>query len=309
MTYLNVDQETGELLPATVMVKVERPPAIVIDIDDVRKYHHTPETLIDKIRSQAAYAVFDVGTEKGRAACRSHAANIIKCISPALNASKAMAVEAQKIVKQDLAFRRVFETAVREIADYHRKPLTEYEQEQERIKAEQLAREEKRMADMQYELDWDDALHLDELFTLRAEKRKAEEHAAAESRAIEQQRRFDEAVAQRLAAEQQRMQQEAEARAQKIIRDEAQRLAALERQKAKEAQARVDLELRVRAEERAKADEAGRIQAESAARRQETVSKQDKPTKAEIIQLVAGHYRVDEKTAAAWLADLQSAMI
>ena len=42
------------------------------------------------------------------------------------------AYEAKKIVNQDLSFRKLFEAGICEIAEYHRKPLTEWEQEQER---------------------------------------------------------------------------------------------------------------------------------------------------------------------------------
>lgn len=144
---LEIDQETGEIIPQSVMLKTDRAPAIIIDIKDVELYHHEPEKLVDKIRTQASYAVFDISSQKGRDACRSHAANIIKCITPAMNASKALAADAQKVVKQDLAFRRIFETDVREIAEFHRKPLTEYEAEVQRVKDEFEAAEAAKLAE------------------------------------------------------------------------------------------------------------------------------------------------------------------
>lgn len=144
---LNVDMETGEVLPVNVMVQTDKAPAVVIDINDVAIYHAEPEKLVEKIRDQAGFAVFDISNEKGRAACRSHAANIIKCIAPAINASKALAADAQKVVKQDLTFRRIFEADVREIAEFHRKPLTEYEAELQRVKDEFEALEAAKLAE------------------------------------------------------------------------------------------------------------------------------------------------------------------
>jgi colicin import membrane protein len=144
---MEVDPETGEIIPATVMIKTEKPPAIIIDINDVALYHSEPEKLVDKIRAQAGFAVFDISNEKGRAACRSHSANIIKCIAPAVAASKALAAEAQKVVKQDLRFRKIFEEDVREIAEFHRRPLTEYESELQRVKDEYEAAEAAKIAE------------------------------------------------------------------------------------------------------------------------------------------------------------------
>jgi hypothetical protein len=200
---LLVDKETGELLPVNVMVKADKAPAIVIDINDVVIYHNDPDKLVSKIRDQAGFAVFDVGNEKGRAACRSHAANIIKCISPAINASKALAADAQKVVKQDIAFRKYFEESVREIAEFHRKPLTEYENEQKRIELEQKELEEKRLADEKYLADWDDAINFNELYDLRKERELANKLVAEKA---EQERRAKEIAyqleAQRIKSEQ-----------------------------------------------------------------------------------------------------------
>ena len=170
---IKVDQETGEILPMTIMERVEKAPAIVIDISEVATYHSEPEKLIDKIRQQASYAVFDVTTKPGKDACRSHAAAIIKCITPAINASKALAADAQKVIKADLHFRKTFESGVREIAEFHRRPLTELEEAEKRI-------EEERAAQAQYLKDWEWALEFNELDTLRKEKAEAESKAKAE---------------------------------------------------------------------------------------------------------------------------------
>lgn len=195
---IKIDTDTGELLPIDLMIPADKAPAIIIDINDVKIYHNDPDKIVDKIRNQAGFAVFDVSTEKGRAACRSHAANIIKCIAPALNASKALASEAKKVVNQDLNFRNYFESAVREIAAYHRRPLNEYENEQERIKEELLAKEAKRLADEKYLVDWDDAIDLDELYMLRKAKEEMEKKAAEDKRIADEKIAFEKAVAERV---------------------------------------------------------------------------------------------------------------
>jgi colicin import membrane protein len=177
---LEVDKETGEIISQSVMFKTEKAPAIIIDINDVSLYHSEPDKLVEKIRTQAGYAVFDVSTEKGRSACNSHYVSIIRCIAPGLNASKALAADAQKAIKRDLYFRKYFEESVREIAAYHRQPLTEYEAEQKRIEDEQKALEEQRISEAKYLIDWNDAINLNELFDLRKEvefRRKQEEEA------------------------------------------------------------------------------------------------------------------------------------
>jgi hypothetical protein len=147
MTTLIADQETGEILPSNVMIKSDKAPAIIIDISDVNLYHSEPEKLVEKIRVQASYAVFDITTEKGRKACNSHYNQIIKCIAPACDASKAKAADAKKVINQDLFFRKNFEAGVREIAEFHRKPLTEYEKELQRVKDEFEAAEAAKLAE------------------------------------------------------------------------------------------------------------------------------------------------------------------
>jgi len=187
---LQVDPETGELIPQNVMISDIKAPAITIDVSEVATYHKEPSKLVEKIASQAAFATFDISTKAGRDACKSHAANIIRCISPAVNESKRMAADAKKVVNQDIAFRRDFEAGIRDLAAFHRKPLTEWEEEQERIKeAEELALLKIEQA-KQYLLDWQDAIDFNELFELRREK-QIEDNKKAE---IEKKRLFDEEV-------------------------------------------------------------------------------------------------------------------
>jgi len=129
-------------------------PAISIDIGEVALNLHTPEILIEKIRQQAAkVGVFDMSTEKGRMACNSHAASIIRCITPAINESKRLASSAKKVIADDLNFRKQYEAGVREIAAFHRRPLTELEQQQKKAEDKKAFEEaeKKRLAEEQAE--------------------------------------------------------------------------------------------------------------------------------------------------------------
>ena len=198
---LKMDAETGELIPNEIMITAEKSPSIFIDISDVEKYHKEPEKLLEKIRIQAGYPVFDISEKAGRDACRAHAANIIKTISPAIAASKAMAAEAKKVINQDLAFRRDFESGVREIAAFHRAPLTDYEEEQARKVEEKRLAAQKIEEERLYLLDWDDAIAFNELHDLKKEKERELEKIAAKKKAEEDQIAFEKEVLLRVEQE------------------------------------------------------------------------------------------------------------
>ena len=167
---IKVDPETGEILPIEISISADKAPAIAIDITKVADYHDNPKGLAHIIRQQAGLMVFDIGSKKGREACKSHAVNIIRCIAPAAKESQRLAEAAKLVVKQDLYFRKVFEDEVREIAAFHRRFLTEYEEAvAAQAESERLA-EEARIAKENYLSDWQEALDYDELFTLRREK-------------------------------------------------------------------------------------------------------------------------------------------
>ena len=175
------DKDTGEIIQNTVTIETEKALSVQIDIAEVAVYHDKPKELAEKIRQQTGFVVFDMSNKKGRDQCKSAAANIIRCISPAIEESKKLAEEAKKVAKKDLNFRNVFEEEVRAIAAAVRLPLTEWESEQERIAEELRLAEEKRQAEEQFLKDWQDAIDYDELYTLRLEKQRIEaEKAEAE---------------------------------------------------------------------------------------------------------------------------------
>ena len=176
----NEDANTVAFTPSDApIIEVAQLPRVQLDISEVALYHDNPAVLVQKIAQQAGSLSFDMTTAKGRDECRSHASQIIKCIKPALDASKQLAADAKRVIEKDLAFRKDFEKGVREIADHHRKPLTEWEAEQERIEREKreeeerIAREAQKKA--QYLADWESALAENELFDFRKEKREREQ--------------------------------------------------------------------------------------------------------------------------------------
>ena len=247
--------ETIEYLEATDSDTENTPainlPTVQIEVSDVALYHKTPEVLVDKIKQQAGTLVFDMSTTKGRDACRSHAATIIRCITPALNASKALSEEAKKIQQADLNFRTKFENGVRAIAENVRKPLTEFELEQKRLEQKRLrleaeALEQERLA-KQYQTDWDAALADNELFDFRKEKAAREavelaEHQAKEKAEYEQKLKDQAIEKERVRIEAEQREREA-AQQREIERLEKERLQAIERE-AKAEQDRINAEIK-----------------------------------------------------------------
>jgi hypothetical protein len=235
----NEDANTVAFKPSDApIIEIAQLPRVQIDIGDVAIYHNEPAALIQKIANQAGSLVFDMTSAKGRDACRSHASQIIKCIKPALDASKQLAADAKRVIEKDLAFRKEFEKGVREIADHHRRPLTEWEAEQERIEREKREEAERLAAIEQAEIDYqaahESALSENELFDLRREK-KAREKAESE-RLAEEQRKEREAKAvadaikekeqqlERQRIESERRAQEAEQRALQAAQAERERM-------------------------------------------------------------------------------------
>lgn len=247
---MNEDTSTQAFVCSSApIIEIAQLPSVEIDISEVAVYHDNPAVLINKISKQAEVGrlVFDMTTAKGRDACRSHAAQIIKCIKPALDASRQLAADAKKVIEKDLKFRREFESGVREIAELHRKPLTEWEKEQERIEREKreeeehLARIEQEKA--QYLADWDSALAENELFDLRKEK-EARDKADAERIAEEKRKEREAKIAADAVAESERKAKEALENSEKARKDAEQRAEQaaksererIEREQAKQAQ-------------------------------------------------------------------------
>ena len=97
------------------------------------------DALLAKMRKGVESTVFDMGEKKGRDACRSLAAKIVKSKAPLDDAGKAVIEDAQKIVAAGNKLRKKARDEITSIAEMARKPLTDWEAEQKKIEADRDA--------------------------------------------------------------------------------------------------------------------------------------------------------------------------
>lgn len=253
------------------------------------------DPLIEAIEKEARSLVPDVTTKKGRDAIASMAHKVARSKTYIDNAGKDLVAELKALPKQIDESRRVARERLDALKDEVRRPLTEWEAEQERIKAEEamnalhveaLAMNEDfdRQLAARIESDHEMALLMNDAF----DREQAEKKAEAERQRIareEEIKRLAEEKAKREAAEQAQREIDAAAarereailakeRAEREQREAAERAerekqAAVEaeRRKAQEEAARIRREAEQReqarlAEEKRKADEQARREAD-----------------------------------------------
>ena len=253
------------------------------------------DPLIEAIEKEARSLVPDVTTKKGRDAIASMAHKVARSKTYIDNAGKDLVAELKALPKQIDESRRVVRERLDALKDEVRRPLTEWEAEQERIKAEEamnalhaeaLAMNEEfdRQLAALIESDHEMALLMNDAF----DREQAEKKAEAERQRIareEEIKRLAEEKAKREAAEQaQREIDAAAAREREAIlakeraereqreaaeRSEREKQAAVEaeRRKAQEEADRIRREAEQReqarlAEEKRKADEQARREAD-----------------------------------------------
>ncbi|HGO5652865.1 TPA: hypothetical protein ACK3A9_001713 [Klebsiella pneumoniae] len=253
------------------------------------------DPLIEAIEKEARSLVPDVTTKKGRDAIASMAHKVARSKTYIDNAGKDLVAELKALPKQIDESRRVVRERLDALKDEVRRPLTEWEAEQERIKAEEamnalhveaLAMNEEfnRQLAARIESDHEMALLMNDAF----DREQAEKKAEAERQRIareEEIKRLAEEKAKREAEERHRAEleaaarREAEERAAKeraereriegIQRAEREKQAAIEaeRRKAQEEADRIRREAEQReqarlAEEKRKADEQARREAD-----------------------------------------------
>ncbi|MCX9758156.1 hypothetical protein [Klebsiella pneumoniae] len=253
------------------------------------------DPLIEAIEKEARSLVPDVTTKKGRDAIASMAHKVARSKTYIDNAGKDLVAELKALPKQIDESRRVVRERLDALKDEVRRPLTEWEAEQERIKAEEamnalhaeaLAMNEEfdRKLAVRIESDHEMALLMNDAF----DREQAEKKAEAERQRIareEEIKRLAEEKAKREAAEQaQREIDAAAAREREAIlakeraereqkeaaeRAEREKQAAVEaeRRKAQEEADRIRREAEQReqarlAEEKRKADEQARLEAD-----------------------------------------------
>lgn len=253
------------------------------------------DPLIEAIEKEARSLVPDVTTKKGRDAIASMAHKVARSKTYIDNAGKDLVAELKALPKQIDESRRVVRERLDALKDEVRRPLTEWEAEQERIKAEEamnaLHAEALVMNEnidlqraVQFEADHEMALLMNDAF----DREQAEKKAEAERQRIareEEIKRLAEEKAKREAAEQAQREIDAAAarereailakeRAEREQREAAERAerekqAAVEaeRRKAQEEADRILREAEQReqarlAEEKRKADEQARREAD-----------------------------------------------
>ncbi|WP_395490858.1 hypothetical protein ACG1VR_10365 [Cedecea davisae] len=149
--------------------------------------------LISEIREKASSVVGDVKTVKGRGVYISMASNVRKTKTAIDDAGKALVAEMKKRPAMVDASRKKVRDALDELAIEIRRPTTEWEEAQARIKAEEEAKQAAEAARIQFEEDHEKALLMNEIFDRDAAEKKAE---------VERQRIAHEEELKRKAAEQ-----------------------------------------------------------------------------------------------------------
>ncbi|STV95624.1 TolA protein [Klebsiella michiganensis] len=225
------------------------------------------DPLIEAIEKEARSLVPDVTTKKGRDAIASMAHKVARSKTYIDNAGKDLVAELKALPKQIDESRRVVRERLDALKDEVRRPLTEWEAEQERIKAEEAmnalhaeALEMNIKFDQElaakFEADHEMALLMNDAF----DREQAEKKAEAERQRIareEEIKRLAEEKAKREAAEQ------AQRKIDEIAAREREAILAKERaeREQKEAAEKAERE-RIAAEQKAVADKQAAIDAE-----------------------------------------------
>ena len=264
------------------------------------------DPLIEAIEKEARSLVPDVTTKKGRDAIASMAHKVARSKTYIDNAGKDLVAELKALPKQIDESRRVVRERLDALKDEVRRPLTEWEAEQERIKAEEamnalhveaLAMNEEfnRQLAARIESDHEMALLMNDAF----DREQAEKKAEAERQRIaheEEIKRLAEEKAKREAAEQaQREIDAAAAREREAIlakeRAEREQREAAERAE-REKQAAVE------AERRKAQEEADRIRREAEQREQARLDEEKRKAEEESRRAADVEHRRGINTAA-----------
>ncbi|MFL4411976.1 hypothetical protein RQM40_05890 [Citrobacter portucalensis] len=291
------------------------------------------DPIIEKIEKEARSLVPDVSTKKGRDAIASMAHKVARSKTYIDNAGKDLVAELKALPKQIDESRRIVRERLDALKDEVRRPLTEWEAEQERIKAEEAAKIKAEEDRKQFESDHEIALlmnekhdreakekaeeaerqriaHEEELKRQAAEqaKREAEEKAAAELAAAK--KREEDAIAARAQAEllakqaQERAEQEAKDAAEKAEAEKQAAIAA-EQRKAQEEADRIKRE--AEAKEAARLAEEKRIADETAKR--EADVKHRKIVGTDIVNALTANTSITREQAIEVLTALKDGLI
>lgn len=232
------------------------------------------DPIIEKIEKEARSLVPDVSTKKGRDAIASMAHKVARSKTYIDNAGKDLVAELKALPKQIDESRRIVRERLDSLKDEVRRPLTEWEAEQERIKAEEAARIKAEEDRKKFESDHEIALLMNDAFDRELAEKKAEEERQRiaheeelKRQAAEQAKReAEEKAAAELAAAKKREEDAIAAKAQaELLAKQAQERA---EQEAKDAAAKAEAEKKaaIEAEKRKAQEEADRIKREAEAK-------------------------------------------
>ncbi|EMH2077450.1 hypothetical protein N0P37_004840, partial [Citrobacter freundii] len=151
---------------------------VVIEKQNAMAVFTTKEQLdpiIEAIEKEARSLVPDVSTKKGRDAIASMAHKVARSKTYIDNAGKDLVAELKALPKQIDESRRIVRERLDALKDEVRRPLTEWEAEQERIKAEEAARIKAEEDRKKFESDHEIALLMNDAFDRELAEKKAEE--------------------------------------------------------------------------------------------------------------------------------------
>lgn len=234
------------------------------------------DPLIEAIEKEARSLVPDVTTKKGRDAIASMAHKVARSKTYIDNAGKDLVAELKALPKQIDESRRVVRERLDALKDEVRRPLTEWEAEQERIKAEEamnalhaeaLAMNEEfdRLLAARIESDHEMALLMNDAF----DREQADKAAEAERQRIAHEEEIKRLAAAAAAREvEQRAQREREEAAHREAVLKAQAEQAERDRIAAEQKSEADKQAAIEAERRKAQEEADRIRREAEQREQ-----------------------------------------
>lgn len=229
------------------------------------------DPIIEKIEKEARSLVPDVTTKKGRDAIASMAHKVARSKTYIDNAGKDLVAELKALPKQIDESRRIVRERLDALKDEVRRPLTEWEAEQERIKAEEAAKIKAEEDRKKFESDHEIALLMNDAFDRELAEKKAEaerqriahEEELKRQAAEQAKREAEEKAAAELAAAKKREEDAIAAKAQaELLAKQAQERAEQEAKDAA-AKAEADKKAAIAAEQRKAQEEADRIKREA----------------------------------------------
>ncbi|MCO6618870.1 hypothetical protein KGY86_18445 [Enterobacter hormaechei] len=259
---------------------------VVIEKQNAMAVFTTKEQLdpiIEAIEKEARSLVPDVSTRKGRDAIASMAHKVARSKTYIDNAGKDLVAELKALPKQIDESRRIVRERLDALKDEVRRPLTEWEAEQERIKAEEAM----------------NAMHAEALeMNIRFDQELAAKFEADHEMALLMNKDFD-----RDREEQRRLAEQAQRERDERLKQEA----AEQARRDAEAKHKAEIEAAARreAEEKARAElaERQRIEAEQRAAREKQEA--EERSRREKEEAVAAERRRQEEAEAARLAEEQ----